>query len=654
MKTLIKKCASIHGLIIFSVVVPSSFGQWVSNPDLNTKIVSDVHNPVNLSAVTDGSGGGFVFWQDSKDDGVKRVYFIHFDNDARISFRTDGKRVTGNKGQQVNPVVKYGNDGKAVVLWLDTDETGKRDLFVQKLAPNGSLLWSDSGIKITNTEDDISDYSLTVDKIGNMYVSYLSKEPGFLGDFKVMLKKINFDGTPDSSDVIIHRSNNRMSTTQIVRDQDLGVFVFWMENMKGKSILMSQHLGWKLETTGNQGLLVSITNKSVNNYTVQSFGKNRAYVCWQYKSNKNEINQSLISDKLESLWSKNPFLVSDNLSEKKEVSLCSNGNNLWSGWTSNSSGSKSVVIKNYDTNGKLIPFKENNVDKYKLENAFNPAIISDEINGVIVSWFSYKSGTTSPIILAQRISSSGELLWDKNAITVSSSDNSVKSDLSIVPDLNGGSFVVFKDVRKSKPGIFAQRIFSNGTYVSQIVGFNASLEGDSVHISWYSANESDSSYYILEKMNSSDTSGVNWWAIDTLYTAGEGHLASYDYYDEPENAGTFYYRLSHNDARGNSIYSDVARINYIIDGKDIIVAQNDPNPFSDSTRISFYLPKTTYVQVEFFNSSIQKIDEIKRMKYKAGRHDIRFIRNDLEPGIYFYRVTAGSFVEVKKMVIAKN
>ena len=654
MKNLLRRYASLHGLIIFSVVVPSSFGQWVGNPEVNTEIVSDVLNPVNLSAVTDGTGGGFVFWQDAKDDGIERVYYIHFDNDASISFRTDGKRVTLAKGSQVNPVVKYGNDGKSVVLWCGTDENGKSELYVQKLTAKGNLLWSDNGIKITNSVDDVSDYSMIVDKIGNVYVSYLAKEPGFLGDFKVMLKKISFDGIPDSTDVILHRSNNRMSTTQIITDQDIGVFVFWMENLKGKSILMCQHLGWKLESPANQGLIVSITNKSVGDYSIKSFGRNRAYVCWQYQSNKKEISQSLLSDKLESLWSKNPLLVSDKTSEKKDIQLYSDNNYLWSCWTSDSSGAKSVVVKIQDKDGKVVQFKNSKVSLSKLKNAYNPAIISDESGGVLLSWFSNSLTMTSPVIFAQRISSTGELLWEKNGITASSSGKSVKSYLSIVPDMNGGSFIVFKDRRNSKPGIYAQRIFSNGTYVSQIVGFNASLEGDSVHVSWYAANESDSSFYVLEKMNSNDTSSTNWWAIDTVYTSGINHLASYDRYDVPESAGTIYYRLSHNDAKGNSQYSEVARVNYISDSPDIIVAQNDPNPFSDSTRISFYLPKSTYVSIEFFDSKIQKIDEIKRMKYSAGKHDILFRRYELEPGIYFYRIRAGKFVEVKKMVIAKN
>ena len=654
MKNFLRKYTSLEGLIIFSLMFPPSFGQWVSNPEVNTEIVSDVFNPVNLSAVTDGSGGGFVFWQDTKNDGLDRIYYIHFNNDASISFRTDGKRVTIAKGLQVNPIVSYGNDGNAVVLWSGSNEKGKNELYVQKLTTNGNLLWSDKGIKITNTVDDLSDYAMVVDRIGNVYVSYLAKEPGFLGDFKVMLKKVSFDGTLDSTDVLIHRSNNRMSTTKIVTDKDIGVFVFWMENLKGKSILMCQHLGWKLENPANQGLLVSITNKSVSNFSVSSFGKYRAYVSWQYQSNKKEINQSLVSDKLESLWSKNQILVSDKIFEKKDIQLFSDNNNLWTCWTADSSGSTAVVAKIKDKDGKVIEFNKNNSNSYQLKNAFNPIIISDENNGALLSWFSYKTNMSTPVILAQRISSTGELLWEKNGIVASSSSKSVKSNLSIIPDLNGGAFIVFKDFRNRKPGIFAQRIFSNGTYVSQIVGFNASLQSDSVHISWYAANESDSSFYVLEKMNSNDTVSVNWWVIDTIYAAGEDHLASYDYYDEPDNVGTIYYRISHNDAKGNSQYSEVARVNYISKSSDIIVAQNDPNPFSDSTRISFYLPKTTYVSVEFFNSKIQKIDQIKRMKYSAGRHDILFRRYELEPGIYFYRIRAGKFVEVKKMVIAKN
>ena len=653
MKLLIKKWALLQSLIIFSVIVPSSFGQWVSNPGINTEIVSNVLNPVNLSAVTDGSGGGFVFWQDSKIDGLKRVYFIHFDNDASISFRTDGKRVTLAKEQQVNPIAKYSNDGKSVVLWYGIDERDRGDLYVQKLSPKGSLLWSESGIKITNTQDDVNDYSMVVDKIGNLYISYLAKEPGFLGDYKVMLKKINFDGTLDSTEVLVYRSNNRMSTTKLVTDQDIGVFVFWMENIKGKSILKCQHLGWKLESTGNQGLMISFTNKSVSNYSVSSFGKSRVYVCWQYEGNKKEISQGLYSDKLEPLW-KNPFLTNDNFSEKKDIALFSDDKNLWASWTSDFSGSESVMVKIQDQNGKAVIFKNAGTNTLELKNAFKSRIISDENSGALLSWFANRPDGSSPRILTQRISSKGELLWEKDGITASSSEKSVKSNLSIVPDLNGGSFIIFKDFRNREPGIYAQRIFSNGTYVSQIVGFNATLQSDSVYVSWYAANESDSSFYILEKMNASDTGSVNWWVVDTIYADGEDHLASYNYYDDPGSVGTIYYRLSHNDAKGNSQYSEVARINYISASTDIIVAQNDPNPFSDSTRISFYLPRRTYVSVEFFNSSVQKIDEIKRMRYSAGRHDILFRRYNLEPGIYFYRIKAGSFVEVKKMVITKN
>jgi len=105
---------------------------------------------------------------------------------------------------------------------------------------------------------------------------------------------------------------------------------------------------------------------------------------------------------------------------------------------------------------------------------------------------------------------------------------------------------------------------------------------------------------------------------------------------------------------GNSQLSEVVRVNYINSSTRIIVAQNDPNPFSDSTRISFYLPEETTVGVEFFNSHIQKVHEIKKQKYSAGKHDIMFFTTGLKPGIYFYRFATKNYVDVKKMVITKK
>ncbi len=83
-----------------------------------------------------------------------------------------------------------------------------------------------------------------------------------------------------------------------------------------------------------------------------------------------------------------------------------------------------------------------------------------------------------------------------------------------------------------------------------------------------------------------------------------------------------------------------------------MLAQNLPNPFTDSTTISFYLPEEENVILEFFDNKVELIKEIPKQKYSAGRHEIIFRDENLMPGIYFYRFKAGNYIEVRKMVVS--
>jgi len=84
-----------------------------------------------------------------------------------------------------------------------------------------------------------------------------------------------------------------------------------------------------------------------------------------------------------------------------------------------------------------------------------------------------------------------------------------------------------------------------------------------------------------------------------------------------------------------------------------VVTQNTPNPFNKETLIKFSLPSTSLVSIEFFDSHVEKVYEIKNAEYPAGQNQITFNAEGLKPGIYFYRFKAGDYVEVKKMVITE-
>ena len=87
--------------------------------------------------------------------------------------------------------------------------------------------------------------------------------------------------------------------------------------------------------------------------------------------------------------------------------------------------------------------------------------------------------------------------------------------------------------------------------------------------------------------------------------------------------------------------------------KEFGLSQNYPNPFNPSTKIEFVLPKSSDVRIEVYNTAGQKVQTLVTEKMAVGRHHIEFTAENLSSGIYFYRIEAGEFEDVKKMVLLR-
>ena len=81
--------------------------------------------------------------------------------------------------------------------------------------------------------------------------------------------------------------------------------------------------------------------------------------------------------------------------------------------------------------------------------------------------------------------------------------------------------------------------------------------------------------------------------------------------------------------------------------------QNYPNPFNPSTEISFSLAKSSFVTLEVYNSLGQKVAALINNKMNPGRYKEKFNALGLSSGIYYYRIEAGEYQDVKKMILLK-
>lgn len=81
--------------------------------------------------------------------------------------------------------------------------------------------------------------------------------------------------------------------------------------------------------------------------------------------------------------------------------------------------------------------------------------------------------------------------------------------------------------------------------------------------------------------------------------------------------------------------------------------QNYPNPFNPTTNIKFALPQSGNVSLTVYNMLGQKVSTLINEKMNSGFHVVPFDASNLSSGMYIYRIEAGSFSSVKKMLLIK-
>ncbi|HCV42141.1 MAG TPA: hypothetical protein DGH68_01560 [Bacteroidetes bacterium] len=83
------------------------------------------------------------------------------------------------------------------------------------------------------------------------------------------------------------------------------------------------------------------------------------------------------------------------------------------------------------------------------------------------------------------------------------------------------------------------------------------------------------------------------------------------------------------------------------------LAQNYPNPFNPATTFRYSLPFSEFVTVKIYNLLGQEVETLVNEQQQSGEYTLRYDASRLTSGVYFYQLRAGSFSEVRKMLLLK-
>jgi hypothetical protein len=83
------------------------------------------------------------------------------------------------------------------------------------------------------------------------------------------------------------------------------------------------------------------------------------------------------------------------------------------------------------------------------------------------------------------------------------------------------------------------------------------------------------------------------------------------------------------------------------------LSQNYPNPFNPSTTIRFSVGTNSHTSLQMFDLLGREVATLVNENKSPGTYHVQFDGSSLSSGIYVYRLTAGGFVETKKMILLR-
>lgn len=185
----------------------------------------------------------------------------------------------------------------------------------------------------------------------------------------------------------------------------------------------------------------------------------------------------------------------------------------------------------------------------------------------------------------------------------------------------------------------------------ELSSFSGVIVNNDVKLIWTTETELNNNGFEIERsINGKDF-------ITRGFIKGNGtstEQKKYSFKDITPLSAKYTYRLKQIDFNGSFEYSSTINIEVNAPIK-FSLEQNFPNPFNPSTNIKFTLPEKTNVVLKIYNvlgtEIITLLNEIK----EAGSYETNFNAGELSlsSGIYFYSISAGSFSEIRKMMLIK-
>jgi len=181
------------------------------------------------------------------------------------------------------------------------------------------------------------------------------------------------------------------------------------------------------------------------------------------------------------------------------------------------------------------------------------------------------------------------------------------------------------------------------SFVSLVIGGN-------VKLNWTTSSEDNNSGFEVQR------SIINgeWSVVNFVRGIGNSNSPqNYSYEDRNLPSRKYKYRLKQIDYNGNFRYYDLQNEVVIGIPEKFSLSQNYPNPFNPATVIRYSLIENRFTTLKIYDINGKEVATLVNQIQNAGYYAIDFDGSKLASGQYFYKLQAGNFSQVKRMILLK-
>lgn len=531
-----------------------------------------------------------------------------------------GNPVSTAANHQINPMMTTDGSGGAIITWQDR-RNGKYEIFAQRMNSSGNAMWTTNGIPIC-TQDSNYNPIIVSDGSGGAIIAWQSYRGSATSD--IFAQRVNSSGA-------VQWTNNGVPVCVVVFEQDTismisdglgGAILTWQDyrSNNGFADIYAQRVnssGAMIWTANG----VSICNQAAaqRGPKLVSDGSGGAFITWfDNRAGNYDIYTQRIGSAGAVQWTTNGVATCTMATDQLKPDICSDGAGgvIITWYDYRSTTDFNIYAQRQGPSGAIVWVVDGVVMNNNVAyDQTDPKIVSDGLGGAILSWTDYRTGITADIY-SQRVNSTGAVQWTATGVIIcTSAGDQIKSQL--VSDGNNGAYITWQDHRNAgNADIYAQRIASNAAINWPATGFAICTIG-------------------FDQLNPMIVSNGNLGAIVVWQDYRSGN--NFDIYETGFNISGF-----------------VALENIGTMAPDkFSLSQNYPNPFNPATKIKFALPNGSFTKLVVYDALGKEVETMLNQQLAAGSYEIILDGMNYTSGVYYYKLTAGDFVETKKMVLVK-